>query len=720
MVASMSDTAPVKIPQPGAGRSSAWLAAAGYLAVALACSWPLARQAATHMTGSPFGDPLLNAWILGWDAERLRHGLHGVWQAPQFYPAPDTLAWSEHLLGVAIVVAPLHWLTSNIVLVYNVAWLGSTVLAGVGMYLLALELTGRRDAAWLAGLLFACLPYRVAQAGHLQILVAGWMPLALLGLHRFLRSGSRRALAGFVAAYLLTALSNGYFLFFLAVPVAIVAGWHLVDRVRRRDRPAHLAASLGAAGLVLAAALAPVAAAYLRVRDTQGLTRTRSDVLSYSATPASYGAASTSLRFWGGRLPEGRAERQLFPGLTLAGLALIGLSIGWRRTDVRLYAAIAAAAFALSLGPEPDLGVVRASSGPYDWLSWLPGVSGLRVPARLAMIVYLALAALAAVGAAALLTRRSGRAAGSLVALLSLGIVVEGLPALQTTAVAPVLEQRRAPYAWLRGQPRGPMLELPVGGTRESVLYLAGTLVHGNPIVNGYSGYGSSLEDFFGGPPSLEPEHAGELLRAARAVGVRYLLVHASLYPDREFAAGLLRALRERAEHVEAVHTEGTTSALVLRPLARPPSAPLDPMLALDRCHAEVSHYPEAAGRAVDGSVETRWLSQATQRGGEWVVVRCPDTRVLTQVRLVSARRSYSNYPRALRIERSLDGVAFETAWEGGVVAELAEALAGPDRPAAVRLDLPPGPFRAVRVTQTGSASRGSFWAVDELELRGR
>ena len=139
------------------------------------------------MPGDPFGDPLLNAWILGWDADRLRHGLQGLWQAPLFYPAPDTLAWSEHLLGIAVFVAPLYWLTGNIVAVYNVAVLGSIVLAGIGMYLLARELTGRRDAAWLAGLLFACLPYRVAQFSHLQVLYAGWMPLALLGLHRYLQ-----------------------------------------------------------------------------------------------------------------------------------------------------------------------------------------------------------------------------------------------------------------------------------------------------------------------------------------------------------------------------------------------------------------------------------------------------------------------------------------------------------------------------------------------------
>ena len=52
------------------------------MAVALALLWPLPLKLTTHMTGDPFGDPLLNAWILGWDADRLRHGLQGLWQAP--------------------------------------------------------------------------------------------------------------------------------------------------------------------------------------------------------------------------------------------------------------------------------------------------------------------------------------------------------------------------------------------------------------------------------------------------------------------------------------------------------------------------------------------------------------------------------------------------------------------------------------------------------------
>ena len=49
------------------------------------------------------------------------------------------------------------------------------------MYLLARELTGRRDAAFLAGLIFAFSPMRALHVSHLQVLAWGWMPIALVG-----------------------------------------------------------------------------------------------------------------------------------------------------------------------------------------------------------------------------------------------------------------------------------------------------------------------------------------------------------------------------------------------------------------------------------------------------------------------------------------------------------------------------------------------------------
>ena len=233
----------------------------GLSAVTLAATFPLVLRLGHALPGD-LGDPLLNAWILGWDADRLRHGLRGLWDAPILFPTKWTLAYSEHLLGVAIFVAPIYWLSGNAVLAYNVAFLAAYVLAGGGMYLLARELTRDRTAAVLAALIYAFGPFRAEHISHLQVLMSGWMPVSLWGLHRFLATRSRRALAVFAGAFVLQALSNGYFLYYLALAVAVIVGLELV-RQPRAWRAMLL--PLAAAGAIAIALLSPVIIAYLDV-----------------------------------------------------------------------------------------------------------------------------------------------------------------------------------------------------------------------------------------------------------------------------------------------------------------------------------------------------------------------------------------------------------------------------------------------------------------------
>src|SRR5437870_5584814 len=144
-------------------------------ALAVVFTWPVARHLGDAVPGDA-GDPLLNASTLGWDADHLRHGLRGFWTAPIFYPYRDTLAFSEHMLGIAVFVAPLIWATGNPLIAHNVAFLGAFVLAGAGMFVLARELTGQDAAAWIAALIFACTPARLGHMSHLQVLMSGWMP----------------------------------------------------------------------------------------------------------------------------------------------------------------------------------------------------------------------------------------------------------------------------------------------------------------------------------------------------------------------------------------------------------------------------------------------------------------------------------------------------------------------------------------------------------------
>ncbi len=193
-------------------------------AIAAVVTWPLLRQMTRALPGD-LGDPVLNTFLLGWGAARMPGGFVGVWNAPIYFPLSDTLALSEHLLGIAVFTAPVVWLTGNPVLAQNLAFFGSFVLAGTGMYLLARSLWGRRDAAFLAALAFAFAPHRVMHVPHLQVLMSGWMPLSLWGLHGYFATGSRRSLAVFAGAFAALAMSNGYFLYFFSVPVALIVVW---------------------------------------------------------------------------------------------------------------------------------------------------------------------------------------------------------------------------------------------------------------------------------------------------------------------------------------------------------------------------------------------------------------------------------------------------------------------------------------------------------------
>src|SRR3954468_2583934 len=256
------------------------LAAFGCLAVA--ATYPLALHLGHALPGD-LGDPLFTSWLLGWDADRLAHGLRGFWDAPILFPSRTTVAFSEHMLGIAIFVAPIIWVTGNPILAYDIAFLLTFVLAGSGMYLLAGELTGRRGVAFLAGLAFAFGPMRALHMSHLQVLAWGWMPVALWGLHRYFTWRSTFALAVFAAAFTLEALSNGYFLYFLALASAFVVAYEMWFRGASAPDRMRALAPLAAACVVILAFVGAVAYAYLVARQRYGFRRPYDDWIMFSA-----------------------------------------------------------------------------------------------------------------------------------------------------------------------------------------------------------------------------------------------------------------------------------------------------------------------------------------------------------------------------------------------------------------------------------------------------
>ena len=96
-------------------------ATAAYAALTIALTWPLGAGLARDVP-SDFGDPLLNAWILAWDATHLGQRW---WNANIFHPHPLALAYSEHLLPQAIQILPFYAATKNPILCYNLLFLST-------------------------------------------------------------------------------------------------------------------------------------------------------------------------------------------------------------------------------------------------------------------------------------------------------------------------------------------------------------------------------------------------------------------------------------------------------------------------------------------------------------------------------------------------------------------------------------------------------------------
>ena len=675
-----------------APRADVWRALGAYTAIAVVVTWPLARGLGRDVAWD-LGDSLLNMWILAWDGEQLLALLRGdfsriatFFDGNIFHPAPLTLAYSEHLLPQAIQILPVYALTRNPILCYNLLFLSTFVLSGVGMYLFVRDVTGRPGAAFVAGLLFAFAPYRVPQSPHLQVLSAQWMPFALYGFRRYFAAldqgrGSLRPLAGAAAALAVQNLSCGYYLLYFSPFAAAYVLWEMALRgLWRRGR---VWAQLSLAAVAVFAVTIPFLLPYAAASGQLGLERSRAEVVRFSADVHSYATAFADQPVWGDVMRAyPKPEGDLFPGVVALLLACIGLfyrssqlptanlqnanpstfraldseappedmsqalvakrrkrvwelgvgdwelrprwihgvlaiacvahfvaavaGLVYRRIVVDLwlfdvqisninqmllrgavlgvlllfvspaarrgagritrgpgfYLVAMVAAMWLSLGPSPQVqGRPAEIVAPYGWLyDVVPGFEGVRVPARLAMIVVLMLSVLGGLGAARLARWRH---APVLLAALSIAFVAESavVPFTVNGVTATpgynlpeprVYRPQRAPNVYkefARQAPRGVLAELPLGESDFDLRAVYYSTVHWRPLVNGYSGYYPPHYGKLALAVSDVPRFADAALEALRAHDATHVIVHEGAYANdkgaRTTAALLQRGARE-------------------------------------------------------------------------------------------------------------------------------------------------------------------------------
>ncbi|HEY4590761.1 MAG TPA: hypothetical protein VIJ61_00040, partial [Thermoanaerobaculia bacterium] len=257
------------------------------LLAAIVATWPLLPAIAGAL---PLGTeheatvPLFNLWSLWWDADRVPHGLLGLWNAPIFHPLEGTFTFSEPMLLQGVTLSPLWWMGAPPAAIYNLAILLTLACNGLATGSLARALGAPRGAALLAALAGVTLPYTAKVLGVLPVLPLFGTIWALAALIRFGKEGGWRPAALAVLAFAAQLLA-GEQMALLSLPFLLLAGLAALAEQRFRARPI---VTLGALALLGALVLSPIVRTVSSFHEKYGFTRSEEVVAALSARPQDF------------------------------------------------------------------------------------------------------------------------------------------------------------------------------------------------------------------------------------------------------------------------------------------------------------------------------------------------------------------------------------------------------------------------------------------------
>ncbi|MDQ2807402.1 MAG: hypothetical protein M3Z04_10905, partial [Chloroflexota bacterium] len=156
---------------------------AGYFALTILGTWPLAAQFTTAVPGG--GDAWQHLWNLWWMRQALTTPTDPFFTNALYYPNGVSLLFHTLVPLESALTVPFQLLGVDLVPLYNAVLMGSFVLAGYGTWLLVRDLTGHAGAAFVAGFAFAFCPYHLGHLlGHMNLASLQWIPLYLWALLR--------------------------------------------------------------------------------------------------------------------------------------------------------------------------------------------------------------------------------------------------------------------------------------------------------------------------------------------------------------------------------------------------------------------------------------------------------------------------------------------------------------------------------------------------------
>ncbi len=744
----------------GGGFRGALLAALAYLATAVL--WHAPSSLSPADTIPDLGDPLHLSYVMAWDAHQLVRRPWALYDSNSFYPYPRSLAFGDHLLPEALMVAPVFWATGNAVLASNLGVVLALALSALAMFLLVRHLTGSASAAFLAGLMYAFNSFTRHELLRIHVLNIQWWPLALLFLDRFVRGGGRaREARLFAGSLLLQGLSGAYYLVCSAMiaPLWLVGAYAAARRRPSGAEVRRLLTALTLAGLPALLVLWP----YVLQLRSFGFEKSLvdgADLLCYAEPPQGNWLFG-GLHVFSGCFGLPHFLGFLGGGLMLAGAGLVlwrGSKSGAWGTGV-LALLSAAVGLSLSLGPMLRVGGLELGSGPFRWLHALvPLVRGMDGSKRAGILVVLGGALLAGIALAAIFERLGSRGRLLAAVLLAALLPLEHWTPPPAGAAVPTGATVPEVYRWLADESTAPIVELPLYpdvSKRYWAAYLYLSTYHWRPLPIGRTSLYPPAHDFLAWSLRDFPDDVS--LTLLDRLGIRTVVVHPLAWDaaerERRLASleaeprlRLVRRFESRAGERFAglgLGDERVYRVEGVAPRAQPACTPADEVSRVGwslralrparlsapgraRRFAEWVRErewrrPGVAAWAGDDDRSTAWLSDGAQRPGDGLELTLPRTETLSAVALELAY-PYDEFGRhVVLVAEGGEDERRRVPWADGPEERWATLQSLLERPREARMLLRLQP-RALQVLDVKIAAREEDaawprWAIPELRV---
>ena len=360
-----------------------------------------------HLPGD-IGDTRFNMYALEHSYQWLI-GNSSLWNMQMFWPLNGTSAFSEMHLGSVIFYSVPRLLGLERYEAMQVWFVSGLYLTLLSAYFAARWMRYSTAASALVAIVFTCALPITAQAGHAQLVhrwAAPWAIAAAIGLSRSVLTRRSHLFVFAVSISLQFLLSPGTAIATIYVSIfiwlaSVWLGTSVKDFREVRTDKWHLLTTSIAVFIITISSY--VALRYSQFKNVYGITREKLEVWEFSPTLKSLFLADHS-HVWNRYsyrlvIDSGRSETQLFNGLGLIALFLIGMFVVRSLKDVRVSILLGSVLLFISILRFGD-------SSIFIFLQNIPSFDSVRTPGRFILILLFPIGLVAASGFDALIASR--------------------------------------------------------------------------------------------------------------------------------------------------------------------------------------------------------------------------------------------------------------------------------------------------------------------------